>query len=185
MNYSFTLKDNNVKAYRLFTWFLFFLHVAAAGIYAYNTIDKKIQFGIYILLGFYVLIATLYFFFRQHKKAFDTFSFTMALFYANFWLRYVGVIALFIFAAVFLFVNFIQKKNTSMLITDAGVHLNRIFKTSIYSWTDIDNLILKDGLLTLDFKSNRLLQVEIVLIGKPVDENEFNRFCNEQLKNNA
>lgn len=181
MNFSFTLKDNNIKSYRLFTWFLFFLHVTAAGIFAFNIADKDIQWGIYILLGFYLFVTTLYFFFSKQKKAFETFSFTMALFYANFWLKYVGVIALFIFAAVFIFVNFIQKKKTSLMVTDAGVHLKRIFKTLVYSWADIDNLIFKDGLLTLDFKSNKLLQVEITGDASNVDESEFNRFCREQL----
>lgn len=181
MSYSFTLKDNNTKAYRLFTWFLFFFHGAAAGIFAFNIDDKNVQTGIYILLGFYMFVATLYFFFRKHKKAFETFSFTVPLFYAHFWLKYVGVFALLIFAAVFLFANFIQKKKTSLLVTEAGVHLNRIFKTVVYSWADIDNLILKDGLLTLDFKSNKLLQIEVVENTSGVDENEFNRFCTEHL----
>ena len=45
MKYNFTLKDNNQKAYKLFTWFLFFLHIAAA-MFALNTNDNKVKITI-------------------------------------------------------------------------------------------------------------------------------------------
>ncbi|HQW84577.1 MAG TPA: hypothetical protein PK987_08960 [Ferruginibacter sp.] len=181
MHYNFVLKDNNAKAYRLFTWFLFFLHLAVAGIILYNTASKNERPGIYLLTGFYILIALLYFITRKQKYAFETFSFTMALFYASFWVKYVGVLAAFIFVAVFLFVNFIHKKKTKLLVTDAGVQLIMIFKTIVYNWADIDNLVLKDGLLTIDLKSNKLVQTEVTKETKQVDETAFNKFCSMQL----
>ncbi|MGB4846261.1 MAG: hypothetical protein WBP16_17460 [Ferruginibacter sp.] len=184
MNYSFTLKDNNKKGYKLFVWFLFFLHIVAAGVFAINATDKNVQLSIYILLGFFGLVVTLYLLFRKRKKAFETFSLTMALFYANFWLKHVGAIALFIFAAVFLFVNYVQQKKTILQVTVAGVHITRIFKIVVYAWADIENVIVKDGLLTVDLKSNKLIQAEIAEDATVVDENAFNRFCAEQLNSN-
>ncbi|WP_431209768.1 hypothetical protein ACQ86N_27010 [Puia sp. P3] len=52
-----------------------------------------------------------------------------------------------------------------------------------FVWSDFNNIILKDGLLTLDFKSNRLLQREVVddEDEDDADEEEFNMFCREQL----
>ena len=80
MKYSFTLKDNNQKAYKLFTWFLFFLHIAAA-MFVLNTTDNKVRISMYILLGFYAVLSTLYYFYRKHSKALETFSLVMALMY--------------------------------------------------------------------------------------------------------
>ncbi|MBX2934399.1 MAG: hypothetical protein KF825_09145 [Ferruginibacter sp.] len=177
MNYSFTLKDNNANAYRLFTWFLFFLHISIAGLMAVSANDKAIKTGLFILVGFYILIAALFYFTREQKNAFETFSFTMALFYAGFWMKHVGLVAFFVFTALFLFVNFIRKKKAGLLVCDTGVQLKGILKKVEYSWPDIDNLVLKDGLLTVDFISNKLLQYEIDTDTNPVDENEFNRFC--------
>lgn len=178
MNYSFTLKNNNTKAYRLFTWFLFLLHISIAGLMAVNTADKAVKTGLFILVGFYILIAALYYFFTgKQKNAFETFSFAMALFYAGFWMKHVGLVAFFVFTALILFVNFIHKKKAGLLISGAGVKLKGIFKAVEYSWPDIDNLVLKDGLLTVDFTSNKLLQCEIDTDTNPIDENEFNRFC--------
>lgn len=184
MEYHFTLKDNNQKTFRLFVWFLFFLHVAAAAVLAINTADENVRLGIYILLGFYALISIFYYFFRKEVKAFDTFSLIMALLYANFWLKHVGVVALFIFGLVYLFVYVVQGKKTTVAFSTEGIHIARIFKTVIHPWTQTDNVIIKDNLLTIDLSSNKLIQAEVVENIAREDEINFNRFCADQLKNN-
>ncbi len=180
MKYSFTLKDNNQKAYKLFTWFLFFLHIAAA-MFVLNTTDNKVRISMYILLGFYAVLSTLYYFYRKHSKALETFSLVMALLYAHFWFQNAGVMAVIIFAAAYIIVSMVKGKSTSVLFTNEGVHLTRVFKTVIFPWAAMENVILKDNLLTIDFKTNKIIQVEIVEGSKMVDETEFNQFCNMQM----
>jgi hypothetical protein len=53
----------------------------------------------------------------------------------------------------------------------------------VYKWADMSNVVLKDGILTLDFKSNKIFQSEVEENETPVDEKEFNRFCTEQIQN--
>jgi len=180
MKYSFTLKDNNQKAYNLFTWFLFFLHIAAA-MFVLNTNDNKVKLTIYILLGFYVLLSTFYYFYRKHPKALETFSLIMALMYANFWFQQVGIIAVIAFAAIYITVTVVKGKSTTVLFTDEGIHMTRVFKTVLFPWTAMENVMLKDNLVTIDFKTNRIIQVEIVESNKMVDEIEFNLFCTEHI----
>jgi len=48
-------------------------------------------------------------------------------------------------------------------------------------WQELSNLILKDGLLTIDFKNNRIIQQHIADISSTIDEKEFNDFCRQQL----
>ncbi|MDQ6755472.1 MAG: hypothetical protein M3004_00900 [Bacteroidota bacterium] len=50
-----------------------------------------------------------------------------------------------------------------------------------YKWADFTNVVLKDNILTLDLKTNKLFQREIET---SVNENVFNAFVNEQLKKN-
>lgn len=52
-----------------------------------------------------------------------------------------------------------------------------------FDWTLFNNVILKDGLLTLDFKDNRLLQREVAddQDEDDADEEEFNAYCRERL----
>ncbi len=43
-----------------------------------------------------------------------------------------------------------------------------------HSWKAIDNVILKDGLLTVDFKNNKLFQRDI---DNELHEEKFNNWC--------
>ncbi|MFY7652822.1 MAG: hypothetical protein ACOVQE_08960 [Chitinophagaceae bacterium] len=61
-----------------------------------------------------------------------------------------------------------------------GLVFNTFPKRSI-DWKDIQNVVLKDGLLTIDLKNNKLLQRETAEATLPFEEAEFNRFCSEQL----
>ena len=58
---------------------------------------------------------------------------------------------------------------------------NGIFGKS-YNWSEFSNVILKDELLTLDFKNNRLIQLVVDVNFTPVNEIEFNEFCRILLK---
>jgi hypothetical protein len=180
MKYSFTIKDNNQKAYYGFTWFLFYLHVAAAAL-TLNSSGDPVKLRMYILLGFYFAIGMVYYFYRKHSKATGIFSLLLAFFYAHFWLTEVGVIALLIFAAVYIIVTIVKGKSTTVLFSDEGVHLARVFKTIIFPWPTLDNVILKDDLLTIDFKTNKIVQVEIADQNTAIDETAFNQFCIQQL----
>jgi hypothetical protein len=46
-----------------------------------------------------------------------------------------------------------------------------------YSWQDLNNVVIKDGILTIDFKNNKLIQKEIESDTSAREEQEFNEFC--------
>ncbi len=58
--------------------------------------------------------------------------------------------------------------------------VKKTFSNKKYPWQDFSNIVLKDNLLTLDFKNNKVVQLEIEESG--VDEEEFNAFCREKLE---
>jgi hypothetical protein len=59
---------------------------------------------------------------------------------------------------------------------DEGITINT-FSKKYYPWSAINNIVLKDALLTIDYKDNRLFQKEIEEQVSPVLESEFNEFC--------
>ena len=185
MQYSFILQDNTKKAYRLFVWFLFFFHIVAAGVIGLSTGDKQTKTGLYIFFGLLTAAAIIYSVLRKQKNALDVFSVIMALLCIVFWVRYGGVAAAIIFAAVFLFVLLVQQKKTMVVISTEGVMLKRVFRETKYPWQKLDHVILKDGLLTIDLASNRMIQAELAEENKAVDETEFNGFCKQHLQNNT
>jgi hypothetical protein len=48
-------------------------------------------------------------------------------------------------------------------------------------WKELSNLILKDGLLTIDFKNNKIIQQYVDQKSLTIEEKEFNDFCRQQL----
>lgn len=70
--------------------------------------------------------------------------------------------------------------------SETRIVFNTFFRKK-YDWTQLSNVMLKDGLLTMDFRNNRLLQREIEDDEDDDDasEEEFNLFCREQLKKNS
>lgn len=59
------------------------------------------------------------------------------------------------------------------------------FPKLIIRWNELNNLILKDGLLTIDFKNDKIIQQYPDLKISPVNEQEFNEFCSRQLAVNS
>lgn len=49
-------------------------------------------------------------------------------------------------------------------------------------WRLLTNVVLKDNLLTIDYKSNKLFQSEVAIVTTDLQEASFNRFCAENLK---
>ena len=63
---------------------------------------------------------------------------------------------------------------------DDGI-INNSFPQKKYKWSDMNNVVLNAGMLTLDFKNNKLIQKEV---NDAVSENveaEFNAYCKLQL----
>jgi Protein of unknown function (DUF1056) len=64
-----------------------------------------------------------------------------------------------------------------------GIVLNSLFKKK-FPWSSFHSVILKDGLLTLDFKDNKLIQKEVLDDDEPdAPEDEFNDYCQSKLVN--
>lgn len=63
---------------------------------------------------------------------------------------------------------------------EEGVTTNSV-PSRFYPWTDLKNVLIKDNLLTIDFKSNRLYQKEIQNKVPKTMEEEFNSFCQRKL----
>jgi hypothetical protein len=86
------------------------------------------------------------------------------------------------FFVLFCILEHQAKRPLEIGFDDDRVVINNIIRQS-YDWSAFNNVILKDGLLTLDFRNNRLLQKEVVDDDEEddADEEEFNSFCRSRL----
>jgi len=66
--------------------------------------------------------------------------------------------------------------------SDNEIVINSLIKKR-YNWIHFNNIVLRDGLLTLDFASNRVLQREVEDDeDDDAEEDEFNEYCSRQLQ---
>jgi hypothetical protein len=86
----------------------------------------------------------------------------------------------FVFAFLGLF-EFHAKFPLEIGFTENQIVFNSIIKKR-YSWNDFNNVVLRDNLLTLDYKNNKIFQKETIDEEGEAEEDEFNDFCQERLK---
>ena len=89
---------------------------------------------------------------------------------------------------IFFFLAFLEyqaKHPLEVGFTDDEVVINALMKRR-FSWSSFNNIILKEGLLTLDFKNNKIFQKETLDDDEPdADEDEFNEYCRQKLRCNV
>lgn len=73
------------------------------------------------------------------------------------------------------------KANLEIGFSTRFIMFDNLFKKK-YNWSEFNNIVLKDNLLTLDFKNNKIFQRETIDEESDCDEDEFNAFCREQLR---
>ena len=71
-------------------------------------------------------------------------------------------------------------KKPFIIVDESGVSIQRALGIKNYPWDQFNNIILKDNLLTLDFKNNQLLQLEPGGTAT-INEQSFNEFCRKYL----
>ena len=82
----------------------------------------------------------------------------------------------------FILLDYLAQRKLVVKITDKKITLPTIPMKSLL-WADLTNLVLKDGLLTIDRKDNRLFQQEVFTSDWDINEEEFNRYCFKKINN--
>lgn len=114
----------------------------------------------------------------QHKSKIAAIQTTL-IFLSTPWLLlqlYLPGILVLVIAALYL----IAKRELTITVTKGKI-IYPSFPARNIDWDTVSNVILKDGLLTIDFKNNKLIQQLIEEIN-PVNQEEFNEFCRAQLR---
>ena len=79
------------------------------------------------------------------------------------------------------FLDFNVRKKSTVDFSDDHIEMN-VFPKRIFLWEQMVNVILKDRILTLDFKDDRLIQTEIAEESWKIHEGIFNEYCRERLE---
>jgi hypothetical protein len=88
-----------------------------------------------------------------------------------------------VFVAIFIFLTGVLLKFSTQpfkyVFTEDGI-VRDFFPVKVYAWSEMNSVILRDGILTLDFKNNHLIQLSVENI-EEIEISAFNEFSNKQL----
>jgi hypothetical protein len=181
MRYSFILKNEKTKNYRLISQLLVLFNLLG---FVFLLINHETRIAKNFILLFAILITAVYTFFTVmewiSKKALpDFWHRSIFSICALVWMKE-GFWWLSIILLVFILLDFIAHKKLVVHITDKTIAIPYVVQKEV-TWNEVNNVVLKDGLLTIDFKNNRLFQHLILNSDEDINEKQFNEFCNEQL----
>ena len=183
-NYVIIIKEPDYKKADAITFLMLLLAVA----FFIYTAARQWHSNVYrnaavmdVILSVFIVLWVAYSFISAAKKGEIAF-YRLALFAAaigwftepvnNVWMATLFAIA----ALLERQVKFAQE----MGVDDNGITFNTLPQKE-YEWKDINNLLLKEGILTVDYKNNKLFQQEIQSEVSPDLEKEFNRYCQVKL----
>ena len=74
------------------------------------------------------------------------------------------------------FLNFVSSRKLALHFFEDRIEMTTFPKKILY-WKEMNQVILKDAILTLDFKNNHFIQGEVAVESLYVSEATFNQFC--------
>ncbi len=183
-NYIIIIKEPDVKKADAITFLMLLLSVAFFAYIAIHQWHSKAYHNaavLYVVIVFFIVLWSTYRFVTAQNKG-NMVYYRLSLFAAaigwftepvsNYWMA--GLFAL--AALLERQVKFPQELG----VDDAGITFNTL-PAKEYEWKDINNVLLKEGMLTVDYKNNKLFQQEIESDISPALEHEFNHYCRLKL----
>jgi hypothetical protein len=178
--FTFYLKNEKTKSYDRIALFILLINIIAFAYLAINTgpgFIRNKSIGGLIIIGVCLVID---YFLKNLKKNQDTgyrdfihLGITIAWINMSFWIP----------AAVNLLLGtfyFFSKKKLMVTVDKNGI-LYPSFPVKKIKWEELSAMVIKDGLFTVDFKNNRLIQQAVDEGVSTVNEKVFNEFCSKQL----
>jgi hypothetical protein len=169
------LQNDKIKSYRSIALILLLLNLAIFIFllffdeYRYESASAILLVGIYIFMRLH--------FIRKYNQG-NYLDQVIMFVLCGCWLglqNYFMVTALVILGILY---HFALQKLQFVFTKEKIVKMN--FPVREFEWKTLNNVILKDNILTLDFKDNKLIQAEIER-AQNINEQQFNSFAQSQL----
>jgi len=178
-NYTIILPNEKAATYKVVTFIIAIMNLFAFVLMFIKSENTPLN-TVLIPMGFSIMAFPFisYFIFKNARKVY---SFDVSFLMSGFVWIFLGVVLPGILLFVFSIFVFYTNKAFKLEIGKDEIGYPS-FPKKQYAWHEVDNLILKDNILTIDFKNNKLLQFTLnEADNKNLDEANFNRFVQEQM----
>ncbi len=174
--FTFPLPNRKIQIYQAFAYGILLLNLLMLSMVLAKGGSYLMQAGIQLGVWLILLLLDI----RNHKKGKQLFPIgILMLAYGVFWIRY-GVNWAFAANVLLWFLYTISKRKLIIYFHEHLVEYPSFPKKSI-PWSDLNNVMLKDDILTIDCKNNKIYQHNIQDSEQFADEIEFNEFCGKHL----
>ena len=175
--YSFTLRNEKKDLYNLFGRLIIFINIVLFVYRALAGSENRIQYAGIPSIVFLILAFITQYFLRNTRYRFGLhpYFFIITIAWLSDGVYWIAVTAI-VFDLLHTLATFLPiVKIDEQLVTYPSFPRKKI------RWPMLNNIILKDGLLTIDLKNNKLIQQYLDEKSPVVNEKEFNDFCKKQL----
>ena len=178
--FQITLKNEKISLYNRLSWFIIIILILVYSYLAFFTGDdshpgRKIALIIMLAVAMMLKVS-----FEKTRYRFGSYIF--------FYLLIVGFTgnAHYLLAGIAFFfhmLHLIATREKIVSLTKENIRYPS-FPARNISWNSLHNCMLKDGLLTIDHKNDKIIQQVIDEEKTKINETEFNEFCRIQLTRN-
>jgi hypothetical protein len=175
-----TLKRPDYKSVDAISLLMCFFAIV---VFIYTAIQNETHYIFNFSVSAIIVACCIYNLIQNRAKQFNA-SYAMPLFICCMTLLIVVKEPANYFFAPFFLIAFILEKRAK---TDLKIEVdeNEITFTSFpqkkSSWNELNNVLIKDGIITIDYKNNKLIQKDIQEEVSAEREKEFNEFCKKQI----
>lgn len=106
------------------------------------------------------------------------FSILLSFFIYN----YLGLLFTFVFISFISFIFLFAYQPSVVTINSTCIQIKTWFIKRNISWQTLNNIVLKDGIFTIDFKNDKLIQESIENEFSVLEESEFNEFVKKYMQ---
>lgn len=173
------IPNNRAKTYQLITFIILALNFFVFGVVFLRSADMKSEVAAVVGLVVNAIPALGYLLTKKHLRApVPEISFFIS---AVLWLLWGNYLFAFLMI-LFCFFHFMSGRKQQIIFSDEGISYPS-FPVKKYAWAEAEQVILKDGILTIDLKNNKLIQVNLdkAAAGK-MNAGEFNVWCSAQVR---
>lgn len=180
MSYQLELRQPNFKSYKLITLFMAFIN-AVSFIFYFLKADTNFLKIVSIagILTSAVLLYIVFIKFTKWKKAFKLVAFLLTLM-AICWAAAGNFYFFILFLCLALF-SFISLQPQVLKFDDDGINYPT-FPVKFYNWAEVNQVLIKDDVLSIDLKNNKFLQFLLpeTTVAK-ITTADFNSFCQQKI----
>lgn len=189
--FAINLKNEKIRLYNRLSWLIIIINLLLLLYFGLTASTRHEMGGYFITIIACIICFLLKIYFRNSKYAFGFAPFFFFIMFGwagaeRYWLA--AITFLFEMLSINAFKEFVLRFSAD------GISYPSFFSKKI-KWSDLNNCLVKDGLLTIDFKNNKIIQqilqentgINKFVTTEPTvekfesDEQEFNDFCKRQL----